>query len=256
MNLYGKLTFNGYTFPNYEIVSVEKSEPNQFAVSRSIATEDNIGIPLFVGFKNERPVLSFDLIKVDDNRNPQEFTRNEIFNLQRRLYSKEELGVLQVKDKNNLLLYGAFVGSPKEIFLGGTQYLSLEFESISPYCYSSILTNTCRVKGEKIIEIYNESTAKNKIIPDIEVEMLEGNDVEIVNLSTGEKTIISNMQDFEKIYMFGETSEFISKVDKDRNIFKLSSKKVLSLAYGKNSIKIKTGKANVKFIYQYELLLY
>lgn len=256
MNLYGKLTFNGYTFPNYEIVSVGESTPNLFAINRTMNTEDGVATSLFNNFTNKPSTLSFDLIKVDKNRNALSFTRSEIFDLQRRLFSKVEVGVLQVKNKNNLLLYGAFVGEPKESFLGGVQYMSLDFQSISPYCYSSVLINNYKINNEKIIEIYNESIARNKIIPDIEIDMWDGSDIELINLSTGEKMNIKGMEEFEKVYIYGETSEFISKVDNDRNIFNLSSKKAMSLAYGKNSIKITARKASVKFIYQYELLLY
>lgn len=256
MNLYGKLTFNGYTFPYYEIVSVEKSEPNIFAAKRSMVTDDNIGIPLFTEFKYETATFSFDLIKVDKNRNALPFTKGEIHDLQRKLYSKKEIGILQVKEKDSIVFYGAFVGNPTENFLGGTQYISLEFQLISPYCYSSVITNPCRVLDTKTIEIYNKSIANERIKPNIEIEMEKGNDIEIINMTTGEKTIINDMQDSEKLTIYGESIEFTSQVDESRNIFKLSSKNVIDFVYGKNVIKINAKDAKVKFIYQYELLLY
>lgn len=256
LNFYGKLTFNGHTFQDYEIVSVGKSDPNLFAASRSITTEDGVRIPTFINFKYDSSTFAFDLIKVDKNRNPLRFSRDEIFDLQRRLYAKQEIGVLQVKDKDNIVFYGAFVGSPTETFLGGVQYLSFEFQSISPYCYSSIITNYYQVITSKTIEIYNKSSASEKIIPDIEIEMLEGNDIEIINVTTGETMTIKNMEELERLYVYGETSEFISKVDSSRNIFKLSSKNIVNLVYGKNILKINVKRAKIRLIYQYELLLY
>lgn len=256
LNLYGKLTFNGYTFPYYEIVSVGKSDPNVFAANRSMVTEDSIGIPLFTEFKYETATLSFDLIKVDKNRNALPFTKGEIHDLQRKLYSKNEVGILQVKEKDSIVFYGAFVGNPTENFLGGTQYISLEFQLISPYCYSSVINDYYRVVNSKTIDIYNKSSANERIVPDIEIEMLDGNEIEIINVNTGEKTSIRNMENNENIYIYGKSVEFVSKVDNNRNIFKLSSKKVIDFLYGKNTIKINVKDARVRFIYQYELLLY
>lgn len=256
MNFYGKMMLDGYLFKDYEIVSVDKSEPNKFGVSRSLELDESLDIPLFINFKNSLQTISFDLIKVDDNRNLLKITEKDRFELQRRLFGKNGYSVLQLKEKNNLLFYGAFVGDSTETYMGGMSYISLEFKLASPYCYSSIITDYYQVIGDKTIEIYNKSNGREELDIDLDIEMIEGNNIEIINTTNGSKVALSNMEVNEKLSVYGDTKEFLSKVDDARNLYKLSSKSNIKLKYGRNVIKINTSKAKVKFIYQYEIQLY
>lgn len=125
---------------------------------------------------------------------------------------------------------------------------SIEFESLSPYCYSPIMLNSVRVLNDnwtKTIEITNRG---NDTYAEVSVECVQAGMLTINN-NGAELTIDCEADDVVKID--GDTAEVsdYSKVAGD-------IRDTLGLRYGANNITLNTtGDFKVALRYQYEMNL-
>lgn len=254
--LYGKIRYNGKLLDQWEIVSVGNGDNDRkFGISTSIEREDSVGaVPLFIKRSKELQSIDIQLFKCDYMGNGLKITEDDLFELNRILFAKDDIGVLE---NNGKVYYGHFVGD-SNIWMNSAKqgYITLSYELASPYCYSPIMLNPVRISESKRIEIFNKSNASEKMYCDIEFELLnDSSSINITNLTTGQVLEINNLELNEKATIFGDSREIISKVDDTRNLFKLSSRnfKALELIYGKNIYEIKSSSAKIKIVYQNEL---
>ena len=125
---------------------------------------------------------------------------------------------------------------------------SIEFESLSPYCYSPIMLNSVRVNetnSPKTIEITNRG---NDTYAEVSVECVQAGTLTVTN-NGAELTVDCEAGDVVKID--GDTAEGsdYDKVDGD-------IKSALSLRYGVNNTTLNTtGDFKVVFKYQCEMNL-
>lgn len=254
--LYGKIRYNGKLLNEWEVVSVGNSDNDRkFGISTSIEREDSIGVvPLFIKRNKDLPPIDIQLFKCDYMGNGLKITEDDLFELNRILFAKDDIGVLE---NNGKVYYGHFVGD-SSIWMNSAKqgYITLSYELASPYCYSPIMLNPVRISESKRLEIFNKSNASEKMYCDIEFELLDDSSfINITNLTTGEMLEINNLELKEKATILGDSREIISKVDDTRNLFKLSNRnfKSLELVYGKNIYEINSKSAKVKIVYQNEL---
>lgn len=254
--LYGKIKFNGRLLDKYEVVSVETSSERKLGLNTSIEYEDGIGnVPLFVKRKKDIHTIPIQLSKCDNRGNLLKITDDDICELSRLLYSKDDIGILEC---NGLVYYGHFVGlGSGHYYESGVGYITLNYQLSSPYCYSSVMLDTIHVKNEKYFEIYNKSNASESIFADLEIEMVEGTSFKILNLTNGEEFSIEDIESNEQFTIYGDSREIVSK-NSDKNMFKLCNRKfkALNLVYGRNMFKIISNDCKVKMIYQNEICLY
>lgn len=254
--LYGKIRYNGKLLDQWEVVSVGNSDNNRkFGVSTSIEREDSVGaVPLFIKRNKELPSIDIQLFKCDNMGNGLKITDDDLFELNRILFAKDDIGILE---NNGKVYYGHFIGDSSVWMNSAKQgYITLAYELCSPYCYSPIMLNPVRISESKRIEIFNKSNASEKMYCDIEFELLDNTtSITITNLTNGQVLEINNLEVNEKATIFGDSREIISKVDNTRNLFRLSNRnfKALELVYGKNMYEIKSNSAKMKIIYQNEL---
>lgn len=255
--LYGNKTkFNGHLL-NYELVSVgDNSSDRMFGLKTSTEYEDSVGdIPLFLKRKKERQTIPIQLFKCDYLGNGLPISDDELFELSRLLFAKDDIGILEC---NGLILYGHFTGESTSWRNGGRQgHITLNFELSSPYVYSPIMLNSVRVQDNKMIELTNKSNGSEEIKCDVEFELIKGNKIEIVNMTNGKRFIIDNLESNEKGIIYGDSREIVSYIDSKRNLFKLSNREFnsLCLKYGKNRFKVIAEDCKVKFIYQCQLTM-
>ena len=125
---------------------------------------------------------------------------------------------------------------------------------LSDRMYSRIMNDSIRVFEIKNVDIYNKSTVGNSIFVDLDIKVISGNTFKITNLTTGKSFELSDIDENEKIYVYGEEREIISKTNENKNIFKLykGDFKAIELMYGRNTLKIE-GNCKVNIIRQNEL---
>lgn len=233
----GNLSVNGYDLGSryrLEGFQIKGSEDNMFGINRSaIYTEG-----FFEGNKDENiPQITIELAKVDKWYNPIAFNDNELDEILRVLYMKD----ISCITHNGYNYYGVFTMGSKTTFGNSNKgYLTLNFQSASPYCYTPLLVNTIKVSGEKIIEVYNNSNVKNFLMIDMEIEKVGSGNIEVTNLTVKNNSMkINGLVDGEIVKVYGEECGEIYTNIEDKNIVNLTEGEFVKLRYGKNLISIK-----------------
>ena len=250
---YDDIKVNGIDLRSrFSIYSVNVNQNNErvFGLNRSNETEENNGKYLFVNNKGNLPSFTIELCKMDYNGNVLPMTDIELSELSRILFKE---GVTTLEHRG-VMYYGSFING-KSWFNGGRQgYLTLEFSMLSDRMYSRIMNDSIRVFEIKNVDIYNKSTVGNSIFVDLDIKVISGNTFKITNLTTGKSFELSDIDENEKIYVYGEEREIISKTNENKNIFKLykGDFKAMELMYGRNTLKIE-GNCKVNIIRQNEL---
>ncbi len=125
---------------------------------------------------------------------------------------------------------------------------TIEFESLSPYCYSPIMLNQIRVNADNSPKTINITNRGNATYAEVSVECVRAGTLKINN-NGAELTV--NCESGDIIKVDGDTAEVsdYSKVAGD-------IKGTLGLRYGSNNMTLTTnGDFKVVFRYQYEMNL-
>lgn len=125
---------------------------------------------------------------------------------------------------------------------------SIEFESLSPYCYSPIIVNSIRVLSDNSPKTVNIVNRGNDTYAEIEVECVQTGTLTLNN--NGEELVI-NANAGDVIKVDGDTAE-VSDYDKASG----NIRGALGLRYGSNNITLNTtGDFKVVLRYQFEMNL-
>ncbi len=125
---------------------------------------------------------------------------------------------------------------------------TIEFESLSPYCYSPIMINSIRVLSDNSLKTVNITNRGNDTYAEIEVECVQAGILKINNNGC-ELTVNANSGDTIKID--GDTAEVSDYSKVSGNI-----RGALGLRYGSNNITLNTtGDFKVVLRYQCEMNL-
>ncbi|MDU5261971.1 MAG: DUF6558 family protein [Clostridium celatum] len=155
--------------------------------------------------------------------------------------SKDGVNILEVGGK--IYYVSPTNGSLKRLSRSVSEF-TIEFESLSPYCYSPIMLNSVRVLSDnspKTIEITNRG---NDTYAEISVECVQTGRLKINN-NGAELTINCESGDIVKVD--GDTAEVsdYSKIDGD-------IKDSLMLRYGANRIVLTTIAGDFKLIFRHQ----
>ncbi|MGV2640145.1 hypothetical protein GNF86_01645 [Clostridium perfringens] len=240
---------------NLKMVVIDnKSEEDKFGVEQEIIEEDNgTDTPLFLGIKRKPQSLKISIMKMNKYSRPLPYTDKELDEICRWLFKKEYKPFIPW-DNTGMVYYVIFTKGTDFFNCAKEGYINLEMRLNAPYGYSNLFNNDYRIKGEKVIDIYNGSDIDNFIYPDIEFELRDNStDLTIKNLSLGETMEFNNLVSNDHIMIYNEgLKDMVSLKDKSRNIFQHSNKQFIKLQYGLNRIQVK-GNCRIRFLYQYPI---
>ncbi len=159
--------------------------------------------------------------------------------------SKDGINILEIAGK--IYYVSPTNGSLKRLSRSVGEF-TIEFESLSPYCYSPIMLNSYRVNTDNSPKETTITNRGNDIYAEVSVECVQAGTLTITN-NGAELTIDCNVGDAIKID--GDTAEVSDYSNVDGDI-----KSALSLRYGANNIALNTtGDFKVAFRYQCEMNL-
>lgn len=240
-----------------KVVSIDDDESTDtFGMEQEVnENDDGTDVPVFLGVKRTCPELTITLMKMDEWNKPLPYSDEELEDICRWLIQKEYKPFVSF-DNLGIVYYVLFTKGESFYSKAKEGYLKFNMRLSAPYAYSNVLIDSYKVKGEKIVDIYNGSDIEKFVYPDIQFELLDDcQDISIENLTLKESMIFNNLEKHDIIYVYNDKfKDVVSKVDKTRNIYKNFNGKFLSLAYGKNRIKI-TGNCNIDIINQYPIAL-
>ena len=233
------IIYNGYRLFDMlglYALDLEVIGDNMLGLNRSISFNDKNN---FIEGKDELFTLELTFARFR-NGNITELDNRTLEELNRIIFSK--------KDDVNVMQVGSYIiyvqptsGTLRKLYNG---YVTIQFQSLSPYAYSPIMINSIYVEKEKSFEVINRGITET--YADVELQVLNDGIVEITNTSFG-KSIFINVTQGQVIKLDGENADVdgcsFSDISGDYNALKLS--------YGTNRYTIK-GNAKVNFKYQAE----
>lgn len=257
-----KFRFNGIHSDMFglSIVTTDSNNTERiFGVNKTIEKQNGIGDNfLYVGEKRNTYNFEVEIMKLNQWNNVLPMTTKEYDRIIGWLMGgRDKIDKLEI---DGLIHYGKFISGTEFHNPYRQGIIKLEFESITAYAYTPIMTSDIRVSGEKIIELENKSNLNDKVYLDIDIEKtrasgIEGGavdgDVEIINLKNGKRFKVNNIEFGEVIRILGNGAlEVMSLTNPARNMFKDSEYDSFPyIDYGVNRIKI-IGDCRVKIQYQ------
>lgn len=223
-----------------KVVDLETYVEDEFGVKRSVTftgstlinIEDNrFNVRLtFTRVKVGNNINSTDLIELDDD-----FIR-EISGV---IYEKE----VNILEYNGMIYYVVPVnGSIQK--MNDIGHFTIEFESLSPYSYSPILTHFVPVDREEWIEELSNNGV-NMTNADLYIECIEDGNLEINN--RGNKIIVTNAKAGDVIEIMGDTNE----VQTDSNCSIDYNYKTLEIMCGVNRVRVSTN-SNFEVVFKFQ----
>ena len=159
--------------------------------------------------------------------------------------SKDGINILEIGGK---VYYVSPTSGTLKRYSRSVSEFTIEFESLSPYCYSPIMINSIRVLSDnspKTVDIVNRG---NDTYAEIEIECVQAGTLTLNN--NGEELVI-NANAGDVIKVDGDTAEASDYSKVAGNI-----RDSLMLIYGSNNVSISTdGDFKVVFRYQCEYAL-
>ena len=191
--LYGKIRINGKELFQYESVIVDSNDNDRkFGMKASLEMEQSIGdTELFVKRKKDRDTIEISLYKCDTLGRPLPITEDELFELNRIMFAKEGLSVVENHD---FVYYGVFQSGTSWRNTAKQGYIKIEFEMATTTPMSRVRYISRHILTEGEIDIINKCNAGEYSIADIEVENLQGSTFTIENVLTDEKLTITGVE--------------------------------------------------------------
>ena len=252
--LYGKIRINGKELFQYESVIVDSNDNDRkFGMKASLEMEQSIGdTELFVKRKKDRDTIEISLYKCDTLGRPLPITEDELFELNRIMFAKEGLSVVENHD---FVYYGVFQSGTSWRNTAKQGYIKVEFEMATATPMSRVRYISRHILTKDEIDIINKCNAGEYSIADIEVENIKGSTFVIENVLTGEEFTITGLDVGEKFRIYGDTREIVSFTNPDKNLFKNCNKQfnILNLRYGLTKFKITSKECKVRVIYQSQI---
>ena len=234
------------------IISTEDSKTEySFGMKRSIKTEQGVGdVPTFISVEESPFDIKIQICKCTKNGSVISFTDSDKYELARWLVKKEPCALYI----DGMVYYVITKEGSRWFNLNDQGYITLTFESVSPYCYAPIKTEYFLVEGTYSLELENNSSVESIEYVDIELKRNSGDYIEFINHDLGETFKLENLEvEDVNIKVYGEDMLYVENKDLEKKNMrpKITSDQWLRLIYGVNNIEIKTnGAFYCRVIYQ------
>lgn len=245
--------FDGEFKKDWRIVNTTNDTSFNIGRKKSIQTEDGIISPIFKGITTDSPSLTFEIFKVDYEGEPCAITKEDMFELNRWL-DRNEPRALEV---DGFIYYGLFSPSSGVWYPDEFGIIELTFDMTLPYMLMNVVEKFSKVITESNFEIRNKSNVfKDLVYPDIEIEVVKGDTIEIKNLTNGQTTKLSNLVAGNTYVIYNQEKQMVNMSNVKENVYANSNKKYQNLYYGVNRFKItNNGEMNVTILYQPKVCL-
>lgn len=245
--------FDGELKKDWRIVNTTNDTSFNIGRKKSIQTEDGIISPIFKGITTDLPSLTFEIFKVDYEGEPCAMTREDLFELNRWL-DRNEPRALEI---DGFIYYGLFSPSSGGWYSNEFGIIELNFDMTLPYMFMNVVEKSSKVITESNFEIRNKSNVfKDLVYPDIEIEVVKGDTIEIKNLTNGQLTKLSNLVAGNTYVIYNQEKQMVNMNNVKENVYANSNKRYQNLSYGVNRFKIiNNGEMNVTILYQPKVCL-
>lgn len=226
-----------------------------FGLNSSLGVEDGIGDrKAFNRRKNEPYSFEVEITKLKAYDTMKSISEKEYDYIVRWLMT-DEPKAFQV---NGIVHYGTFVQATEFHNLMRQGIIKLQFESVCPYAFSSIVTTQLNVKNNKIFKLKNKSNVNNKkVYLDIVIKKTQSlGSITIKNKRLGKFFTVKNLNLNDEVQITGDGNfQVLCLNDKERNLFKdIEYDSFPYLVYGINDIEV-IGDCRIQVKYQMPMAL-
>lgn len=241
------LSINGYDIYrmfNLSSVHIKSKDERYIGINRKLNYDNGV----LTKREDDSPSsLLIELARVDFYGYPLSFNNKELDELLRIMY-KEDICTVEC---DGLLYYGTFTQGDLMLFCDNQGYISIQFEMCVPYAYSKIICSSYRIKGEKEIEIFNNSNVVKELYIDIEILQLGSGDITISNKAISNNYMIfKNAKKMDIINVYGEGQKEIENSNGENMFNNTEYGDFIKLKYGKNIIKVSANDVKLKISHQ------
>lgn len=253
------ITFNGINSSRFGLYlcTTESKKDRTIGVQQSVETESSEhDVQIFKRLKKTTPTVQLQLVKMDRHANPLPISEDDMFEINRWLFSHEQYKPLII-DHKDVVYYGVFVKGSANQNEAREGYLTLNFQLSAPYGYSVVQNSDVRVNGDKTVILKSKHNACLYNEVDIEFKLNDGEtSITIENQTTGQVMTFKNLDHTcRHVYVYNDGMKHaISKTNPEVNLRNRFNRVFIRLAYGKNVIRIQ-GNGQVRFISQAKVLI-
>lgn len=251
--------FNGVNSKDndyYIITTNSYTNEYDFGLKSTIVSEKGVGqVPTFIEREDSIFDINLQITKLDKGGRPLPFSDDDKRFLSKWLFKKHPCP-LYVDD---LVFYVVAKTSAKWFNTSNNGYITVTFESCSPYAYSPIKTNWERINKneDNIFNLPNNSSVSDYEYLDISlIRKTKSKWIEFYNEDLDEYFKIDNLTDEDiNINIYGEDLKYIENKDMlDKNMRKLLVEYKSSyprLGYGSNRLIVRSdGEWEIQIKYQ------
>lgn len=247
-----RVIYNGYNLAErYDLYVVDENTEieNQLGASQSV----HINNSAFIDVDKENFTFKLKFIKKDNNKNicsldGMYFGRPFLDEINRIIFSDKEINILEI---GNRIFYVVPINGTLKRHSRNIGELSVEFQSLSPYCYSPIMISSIRVDGTnspKEITLTNNGNKTNVLL---ECGCISEGDITITNNRNGNSITVLNCKIDDEFSIDGESAD-ISGISFDGVSGNI--KDTLTLEYGSSTFNVRTtGTFKLNLKYQTEM---
>lgn len=252
---YGKkdtIIYNGYNLREmYDLYVVDEdiTLENQLGVKQTVNVNNNT----FVNVDKENFTFTLKFIRKINGQvsslDSMYLGRPFLDEINRIIFSDKEINILEIGGR---IYYVVPISGTLRRHSKNIGEFSIEFQSLSPYCYSSIIVNNIRVDNTtKEVTLNNIGNRINIIA---EIGCVQAGDITITNNRTGNSITVLDCKANEE---FKIDADNVDIVGIDFNEVTGNIKDTLSLEFGNSVFSVEcTGIFKVNFRYQCEINVY
>lgn len=224
---------------NIYLISTDDSKTEySFGLKRNIKTESGVGdVPTFIKVEENTFDIKLQVTKCNEAGQPIPFTEEDKFDLVRWLVKKEPKA-LYIDD---FIYYVIAKDGNRWFGNSDTGYVTLTFESVSPFCYTPIKTEYFLVDGNYNLALENNSNLEVEEYVDIDLKRVDGTWIEFINTDLSETFKLENLDEEDiNIKVYGDGMLYVKNKDiETKNMrAKVTKEDWLRVLYGLNNIEI------------------
>lgn len=207
------------------------------------------------GVTKEPIQFTVQLALLDKHNNPREWTSTERFEISRWLLH-DTYKEFQISDDLGKVYYAMCTEESNLHLMSGKGYMEVTFKTNSPYAWTRPYIDSfdlSRNESKQIITIANRSNVAKQYLPMVEVELVEGTEFTLKNLSNkGKEFKFTDLKAGEIVSVDNENRMVYSSRNININPFKNFNRGWLELVYGDNQIEVE-GKCRIRLKLQFPI---
>lgn len=233
-----KIIYNGWDLTEwYDLYIIDEDIilENQLGATGTV----NINNNAFINVDKENFTFTLKFIRKDTKGNicsldDRYLGRPFLDEVNRIIFRDKEVNTLEIGSR---IYYVVPIGGTLRRHTQNIGEFTIEFQSLSPYCYSSIMVSSVRIDSSissKEISLSNNGNKTNVLL---EVGCVADGDVTITNNKNGNSITVLNCKAKEEFIIDGESSD-ISGIEFNRVVGNI--KDTLTLEYGSGVFVVET----------------